>query len=334
MRPAKVRKTGVLLVNLGTPEAPTSSAVRRYLKEFLSDSRVVEIPRFIWWLALNLLILPFRSVKSARAYRSIWTEKGSPLAVYSMDLGVALQEYLSRELGADSRPEVSVAMRYGQPALAAQLETLRHSGVERILVLPLYPQYSATTTASVCDAAFAALRTWRHIPEIHLISDYHDDSGYIGAVAGSIGQFWKANGHGDRLLFSFHGLPERSRSQGDPYYDQCQRSAELIAHKLDLEPSRWQVVFQSRFGRAEWLKPYCIDVLRNLPGQGIGEVDVVCPGFAVDCLETLEEVAMTNREVFLGAGGTRYRYIPALNSSPLHVAMLSDLIRRTLGFSA
>lgn len=327
------RKTAVLLVNLGTPGAPTPGAVRRYLSEFLSDPRVVEIPRPVWWLILHAFILPFRSKKSAHAYQSIWSEQGSPLMVHTVDLGHALQEQLGRETGPDA-PRVAVAMRYGQPSIRTQLDALRTQSVGRILIVPLYPQYAAATTASIFDAVCATLKTWRHIPEIQMISDYHAESCYLDAVSRSIRQFWKSEGRGSKLLFSFHGLPERSRTLGDPYYDQCQASARGIADRLELAVDQWQVVFQSRFGPAEWLKPYCVDTLKELPSSGCTDVDIVCPGFAADCLETLEEIAITNRDVFLQAGGRQYRYIPALNSGPLHVTMFSSLLSRALGLPA
>lgn len=325
------RKTAVVLVNLGTPEAPTPTAVRRYLREFLSDPRVVEIPRIVWWFILNLFILPFRSRRSAHAYQSIWSEQGSPLMVHTVDLAHTLQEQLRRDATGAHAPMVVVAMRYGQPSIRSRLKSLRAQGVSRILVVPLYPQYAAATTASIFDAVFDELKTWRHLPELRLLSDYHDDPTYLDSVATSIKQFWKSEGRGSKLLFSFHGLPERSRALGDPYHDQCQASARGIAARLQLQPEQWQVVFQSRFGPADWLKPYCVDTLAALPAIGCTEVDVVCPGFAADCLETLEEIAITNRDVFLQAGGRQYRYIPALNSSPLHVSMLSSLVTRALG---
>jgi ferrochelatase len=323
-------KTAVVLVNLGTPDAPTPAAVRRYLGEFLADPRVVEIPRPVWWLILHALILPLRSKKSAHAYQSIWSEQGSPLMVHTVDLGHALQEQLNRDTGSDALT-VAIAMRYGRPSIRAQLEALRMQKVGRILIVPLYPQYAAATTASIFDAVCATLKTWRHIPDIQMISDYHADPSYLDAVARSIRQFWRSEERGSKLLLSFHGLPERSRTLGDPYYDQCQASARGIAERLELTADQWQVVFQSRFGPAEWLKPYCVDTLKELPSTGCTDVDIVCPGFAADCLETLEEIAITNRDVFLQAGGRRYRYIPALNSSPLHVSMLSALVSRALG---
>lgn len=318
------RPWAVLLVNLGTPEAPTPAAVRRYLREFLWDPRVVEIPRPIWWPILHGVILRLRPRKSARAYKAIWTEEGSPLLVFSRGLAEALKAELRGRFGREV--PVEIAMRYGRPDIAGRLAELQARGIERFLILPLYPQYSASSTGAVFDAVAAALTRTRHVPEIRFLSDYHDHPAYITAVANSIKNFWRKNGRGDVLLMSFHGLPERSRKLGDPYYEQCQVSARLIAERLQLEEGAHQVVFQSRFGPARWLQPYCIDVLRQLPQRGIRRVDVVCPGFAVDCLETLEEIGMANREVFLQAGGTDYRLIPALNASPGHARALAEII--------
>jgi ferrochelatase len=322
-------KAGVLLVNLGTPEAPTASALRRYLAEFLWDPRVVEIPRPIWWFILHLFVLRVRPRKSAKAYRTIWTDKGSPLLVLTEELGEAVRVALGTS--GQGGVMVEIGMRYGRPSIAAQLEKLQAAGVDRILIVPLYPQYAAATTASTFDAVGKALQNWRHVPELRFISDYHDDGGYVGAVSASIEQFWKAHGKASLLLFSFHGLPERCRLAGDPYAEQCLHSARLIADQLGLEQGSWRVVFQSRFGPAEWIKPYCVDVLKDLPGEGVREVDVVCPGFAVDCLETLEEIAIANRQVFLAAGGERYRYIPALNGTAEHARAIGNLIVRKLG---
>jgi ferrochelatase len=322
-------KWGVLLVNLGTPEAPTTAAVRRYLGEFLWDSRVVEIPRPIWWLILHGVILRVRPRKSAHAYQSIWTEHGSPLMVLTKALGAAVHAELSGR--ADCDAVVDIAMRYGQPSVAKQMEALRAQGVERFLILPLYPQYAASSSGSVFDAVAAALTRWRHVPEVHFVSDYHRHPAYIATVADSIEAFWREQGRSGFLMMSFHGLPERCRELGDPYYDQCQTSARLIAERLGLADGAWMVVFQSRFGRAKWLQPYCIDTLKDLPGRGVREVDVVCPGFAVDCLETLEEIGIANKEAFMEAGGSRYRLIPCLNDSPAHARALADLIAERAG---
>ncbi|MDD2767104.1 MAG: ferrochelatase [Methylococcus sp.] len=319
-------RVGVLLVNLGTPDAPTPKAVRRYLREFLSDPRVVEIPRALWWLILNLIVLRVRPKKSARAYRSIWTERGSPLLMLTQDLRDAL--------ASDTRfAAVEAAMRYGTPSIRSKLEVLK-TQADTLVVLPLYPQYSAATTGSVFDAVCGAVKPWRYIPSLHFISDYYRAPAYLEAVAASIRSFWQDHGRPERLLFSFHGLPQRCTDLGDPYASQCKDTARKIAGLLELSDGEWLLAYQSRFGRAEWLKPYCIDSLRELPAQGIRQVDVVCPGFAVDCLETLEEIAIANREEFLKAGGERYRYIPALNANPAHADVLVSLLEPYLPRSA
>lgn len=323
---------GVLLVNLGTPDAPTPSALRRYLAEFLWDPRVVEIPRPIWWLILHGVILRVRPRKSARAYQAIWTEKGSPLLVLTEELAAALRGQMSA-LGHDE-VVLEIGMRYGRPSLQTQLEKLKATGVRNLLVVPLYPQYAAATTASILDEVSRVLRHWRYIPGLTFVSDYHDNPDYIEAVGSSVSAFWNHHGKASLLLFSFHGLPERCRLLGDPYYEQCLRSASLVANRLGLDQHAWKVVFQSRFGPAQWIKPYCVDVLKALPGEGIRDVDVVCPGFAVDCLETLEEIAIANKDVFLSAGGERYRYIPALNSRDDHVRALGRLILSRSGVVA
>jgi ferrochelatase len=320
----KSRRWGVLLVNLGTPEAPTPPAVRRYLREFLWDPRVVEIPRPLWWVILHGVILWTRPSKSARAYRAIWTDKGSPLLVFSMNLARAVRSEVAARTGRETI--VEVAMRYGKPTIREKLEELKSAGADKLLILPLYPQYSSPSTGTVFDAVASALKGWRYIPEIGFVNEYHDHPGYIRAVAKRIDDFWRDSGRAEFLLFSFHGLPERSRVLGDPYHDQCHATAQLIADELNLPKEAWQLVFQSRFGPGRWLHPYCIDVLNELPQQGIRDVDVVCPGFAVDCLETLEEIGMANKEVFKKAGGARYRLIPALNDSPEHARFLADLI--------
>ena len=310
--------TGILLVNLGTPAAPTAAAVRRYLAEFLGDPRVVPLPRPLWLPLLHGVIAPLRAPRVARSYRSIWTAEGSPLAVHCRKLARSLARALDLP--------VAVAMRYGDPGVAEGIDALLEQGVEAVFLLPLYPQYSQATTASVFDRFVALLGERSCQPSFCFRSDYHAEPAYVEAVAARIRDFWQTHGRPQKLLMSFHGLPEKSRRQGDPYYDQCCTSAALIARALELRASEWQLVFQSRFGPARWLGPYCVEVLRQLPAQGIREVDVVCPGFAVDCLETLEEIARTNQAVFLEAGGERYRYIPALNDSPYHVEMLRALI--------
>jgi ferrochelatase len=319
------RKTGVLLANLGSPTAPTIPAVRQFLKDFLWDPRVVNIPRLIWWLILHCFVLPFRPARSAKAYQKIWSDKGSPLTY--------LTRQLSEKLAGKLSPKdisVSYSMRYGEPSIANQLQQFKQEGVDNILILPLYPQYSSTTTASVYDDVVKELNQWRRLPSFQFISDYHQDEAYISAIAESVKAAWQAHGKNELLLMSFHGLPELLTKLGDPYYYQCQKTAALIAEKLGLTEKQWLLVFQSRFGKAEWLKPYCAETLQNLPGQGIKTVDVLCPGFAVDCLETLEEMAMENKSIFMAAGGTDYRYIPALNDSEAHVNVIANLLEAQL----
>ncbi len=320
--------TGILLVNLGTPDAPTTGAVRRYLKEFLWDPRVVEVPRALWWLILNGVILNIRPRRSAKAYESVWTNEGSPLLAISRRQTQALDRVLQKQFPGTVR--LALGMRYGKPSIRAGLEALRREGARRLLVLPLYPQYSATTTGSVFDAVADALKTWRWVPELRIINHYHDDPAHIAALAACIRRHWESEGRGQLLLFSFHGIPKRYFLNGDPYYCHCQKTARLTAEALGLEEGEWRVTFQSRVGREEWLQPYTDKTMKALPGEGITALDVVCPGFAADCLETLEEIAVENREYFLGAGGERYRYIPALNDDPAHIDALLGLILRHL----
>ncbi|MGZ4957715.1 MAG: ferrochelatase [Methylomonas sp.] len=316
-----IQKTGILLVNLGSPSSTKTGDVRRFLREFLGDPRVVNLPRPVWWLILNAFILPFRPRKSAHAYKAIWTDQGSPLVVFTQRLTKKLAAKI-----ANQNVLVDCAMRYGKPALREKLQAFKQQGVDEILILPLYPQYSSTTTASIFDVVAEEFVGWRHMPALRFTSDYHQNPAYIAAVAGSIRDHWQTHGQAEVLLMSFHGLPAKLTEWGDPYFHQCQATARLIANQLGLNDSQWQLVFQSRFGKAEWLKPYCIEVLRELPKQGIMRIDVVCPGFPADCLETLEEIALTNREIFLEAGGKDYRYIPALNDSDAHVEMLADFL--------
>jgi ferrochelatase len=319
---------GVLLVNLGTPETPDRPAVRRYLKEFLWDPRVVEVPRPIWWVLLNAVILNTRPGRSAKAYAKIWTEQGSPLLVVSGAQRDALARSLEKRLGWPI--PVVLAMRYGQPSIAKGLAALRDQGVRQVLVLPLYPQYSATTTASVFDAVTDELRRWRWIPELRFINHYHDDPAYIAALADSVRKHRAQHGDAERLLMSFHGIPEEYFHAGDPYHCECHKTARLLAESLGLTTEQWQVSFQSRLGPKQWLNPYTDHTLEELASSGVKSVQVICPGFSADCLETLEEIAMENRETFLDAGGERYEYIPCLNTDEAHIEMLSALTERHL----
>ena len=314
-------RTALLLVNLGTPDAPTASAVRRYLAEFLHDYRVVELSRWLWCPILHGVILPFRSPRVARKYRSIWSGDGSPLFAYSQALADALQGQLPEF-------EVRLAMRYGNPGIPRVLRELHDAGLQRLLVLPLYPQYAASTTASAHDAVTAELATWRRMPELRLINDYHVDDAWLDALAASVENHWDLHGRGERLLVSFHGIPQRLVAAGDPYQAHCEAGARALASRLQLDESQWLVTYQSRFGREPWLQPYTDRTLEALAREGVRVLDMVCPGFAVDCLETLEENAIGNAELFCHAGGSELRYIPALNASPGHVAALSTLVRR------
>jgi ferrochelatase len=315
---------GVLLVNLGTPDSPTAPAVRRYLRQFLWDPRVVEYPRVLWWLVLNGIILLLRPARSARAYRQIWTERGSPLLFHSQDLADGVQAALS------GRARVQLAMTYGRPSIETGLDALHVAGVRKVVVLPLYPQYSGTTTAAVFDAVAKALGKQRWIPELRFINQYHDAVDFVAAHVENIQREWQQQGRGEHLLFSFHGVPRSTLQNGDPYHCQCLKTARLIAESLSLEESQWSVAFQSRVGREEWLQPYTEDILGKLAAAAISRVDVVCPGFAVDCLETLEEIVLRYAKLFVGAGGKVLHYIPALNARPQHVAVLTGLIERNI----
>lgn len=315
---------GILVTNLGTPEEPTVSSVRRYLAEFLSDPRVVEIWRPLWWLILHGYILRTRPYQSVKLYEKIWTEAGSPLRVTLDEQAEELQARLQQRFS--GRVHVIAAMRYGTPSIAEGLAQLQTLQVRRLLLFPLFPQYSATTTATTFDAVAAVLKQWRWQPEFRVINHYADHEGYINAVAQSIKNYWEQQGQTDKLIFSFHGLPKVFLERGDPYHCYCQKTARLIAEVLQLPQDRWLVSFQSRLGRAEWLKPYTIDLMRKLPTQGIKKITVVCPGFSADCLETLEEIDQLNREVFLQSGGETFQYVPALNASHEHIDVLVDLI--------
>jgi ferrochelatase len=320
-------RTGVLLVNLGTPDAPTASALRRYLAEFLGDPRVVEIPRPLWLLILHGIILRVRPAKSAAKYATIWTDQGSPLKVWTEKQATLLAGYL----GQRGHPVlVKPAMRYGAPSVATQLDALKAEGATRILVLPLYPQYSATTTASVFDAVYAWAGRVRRLPELRFVNHYHDDEGYIGALARRIEDHWQTHGRPDKLVLSFHGVPERTLQLGDPYHCECHKTARLLAERLGLKPGQVLTTFQSRFGKAKWLEPYTEPTLVALAQQGVGRVDVACPGFTSDCLETLEEIAQEARHAFLAAGGAHFEYIACLNDQHEGMAALAALALRHL----
>lgn len=320
----KNESTGILVVNLGTPDQPETGSVRRYLGEFLSDPRVVEIPRIVWLALLYGVILRRRAPVSAKAYQSIWLPEGSPLMVYSRHISDAISLAVKRRYKGPVK--VELAMRYGKPSISEGLDKLRQRGVRRLLVLSLYPQYSATTTATVFDQVSKVLRGWRWIPEMRFINQYHDDSGYIKALANSVENHWQKEGRDGFLLMSFHGLPQRNLQQGDPYFCQCHKTARLLANQLNLADDQWKISFQSRFGKAQWVKPYTDKTLEELAIKGQQRIDVICPGFPADCLETLEEMNVENRATFLAAGGEEYHYIPALNQNKDHIDALMGVI--------
>lgn len=319
---------GILLVNLGTPDSPEPRDVKRYLKEFLWDPRVVEGSRVAWWLILNGIILNTRPKKSAAAYRKIWTENGSPLLAITRQQAALLQESTGDAF------KIEVAMRYGKPSIANGLRNLQQAGCSRILVFPLYPQYSATTTGSIFDAVTSELQQWRHVPELRLVNQYFDNPAYIEALASSTRKHWEQHGQGDKLVVSFHGIPQDYADAGDPYPQQCSTTAVLLAQELGLSEDQWIQTYQSRLGKKAWLQPYTDKTLEQLAAEGVEKVQVICPGFATDCLETLEEIAMENRDTFIAAGGREYEYIPCLNDNPEHIEMLAGLVfRYTHGWS-
>ena len=315
--------TGVLMVNLGTPDAPTPGAVRRYLRQFLSDPRVVELPRLLWLPILYLFVLTFRPAKTAKKYAKVWLKDGSPLRVYHERQAQLLRGYLGQKM--KRLVPVAAAMRYGKPSVADAMAELREKGVRRMIVIPMYPQYAASTTESVRDAVDKALRKWRPEPQVEFLKDFHDHPAFAKAVAKNVGEYWFKHGRPDRLLMSFHGLPQRAIDKGDPYQAQCLISARMIATELGWNDARTQVTFQSRFGAAKWIGPATDTTLAALGKEGVGRVDVICPGFAVDCLETLEEIAMEGRETFLEAGGKDFHYIPTTNDTPAWMTALSIL---------
>jgi protoporphyrin/coproporphyrin ferrochelatase len=318
-------KTAVLLCNLGTPDEPTPAAVRRYLTQFLSDPRVVEIPRLLWWPILHGVILRVRPARSARKYASIWTLEGSPLKVWTEKQALLLRGYL----GQRGQPVlVRHAMRYGQPSIASALDALKAEGADRVLVLPLYPQYAASTTASVGDDVGAWMKNVRNVPELRFVKHYHDDPAYIGALARRVNDHWMMYGRPDKLVLSFHGVPRRTLELGDPYHCECLKTGRLLGERLKLRDDAMVVTFQSRFGKAEWLKPYTEPTLIALAQKGVGRVDVMCPGFAADCLETLEEIDQEARAAFLGAGGKEFTYVPCLNDQHEGIAALAGIAIR------
>ena len=324
------RKTGVLLTNLGSPDAPDAGAVRRYLKQFLSDTRVVEIPRLLWWPILNGVILNVRPGKSAAKYQTIWTPEGSPLKVHTERQVKLLRGFLHQR--GVTGVEVIGAMRYGNPAIPAALDELVAKGCDRILVLPLYPQYAASTTASTFDAVADWSADVRNLPGLNFVRNFHDHPGYIAALEASVREHWvREIGPPDVLVMSFHGLPGRTLELGDPYHCECLKTGRLLAEALGLEPEQYRVTFQSRFGKAEWLQPYTASTLIELGRAKTGRVDVMCPGFVSDCLETLEEIGMEVREDFLTAGGGRFTYIPCLNERDDWINALTDIVQANLG---
>ena len=318
----------IVLVNLGTPDEPSRKAVRRYLKQFLSDPRVVEIPSKVWWFILNFFILPFRSGKSAAKYRTIWTREGSPLKVHTARQAALLGKQLAER--EHENVKVVMAMRYGSPSLPEVLDQLKAEHVERIVVLPAYPQYSGTTTASVWDAVYAYFGKIRNVPELRLVKHYHDHEGYIEALRERVESYWETHGRGQKLVMSFHGIPKRTLMLGDPYFCECHKTARLLAVALGMGADEYIVTFQSRFGKAEWLQPYTAPTVQELARQGLERIDVICPGFTSDCLETLEEINMEVRHDFEAAGGKEFHYIPCLNDSPAWITGLAEIAEQHL----
>jgi|SRR5690554_972708 len=321
-------KVGVLLLNLGTPDAPTTSALRRYLGEFLADPRVVEVPRLLWRIILHGVILRIRPARSAKAYQTVWTDEGSPLLFHTKNQAAGVTKALKQGWGDDI--EVTFAMRYGNPAVSEGIEALMQKGVRKLLVLPLYPQYSGSTSASTFDAVAKNFMQRRWLPDFRFISHYHDNPGYIKAVAQSIREYQQQHGTSDKLIFSYHGVPKSYLLKGDPYHCECYKTTRLVAMELGLEKDAYMTTFQSRFGREEWLQPYTDKTLQGLPEQGVKSLQVVCPGFAADCLETIEEINIENRGYFMAAGGERFDYIPCLNASDIHIQALTQLIEENL----
>ena len=321
-------KTGVLLMNLGSPDAPTKPAIRRYLAQFLADPRVVELPRALWLPILYLFIVPLRPKRLAHAYGSIWMDEGSPLTVYSKRQAAKLKTALATQYGQDV--PVALAMTYGNPSVEAAIAELEQQGVRRLVVLPLYPQYSGSTTAACYDAVFAEVQKRRWMPELRTVGSYHDHPSHIAALANSVRRHWEARGRGEHLLMSFHGVPQHYVTKGDPYYCQCQKTGRLLAEALELPADGYSISFQSRFGKAPWAQPYTDATVRALATRGVRKLDVMCPGFAADCLETLEEISIGVAEDFIAHGGAEFRYIPALNDHDEHIEMIAGMLEAQL----
>lgn len=319
---------GVLVVNLGTPTAPETGAVRRYLAEFLSDPRIIELPRWLWNILLHGIILRIRPSRSAKAYREVWSEEtGSPLLSISRQQTQALRAELQTRFG-KQHVHVALGMRYGEPSIDSAISELEAANVRRMIVLPMYPQYSGTTTASVFDAVTSRLQKTRWIPELRFINQFCDHKAFVVALANSVRESWDEHGRGDLLVTSYHGIPKRYLTNGDPYHCLCHKTSRLLGEELQIAPDKIRVVFQSRVGREEWLRPYCDETMKNLPGEGIKSIDVLCPAFSADCLETIEEISGENREYFEEHGGERFQYIPCLNDRKDHIHFLGDLIER------
>lgn len=319
------RKIGVLLTNTGTPDSPTTSAVRRYLREFLSDIRIVKIPRIIWLPILYLLILTFRPRRSAALYQKIWTPDGSPMRTIMQ----RLCNKLKNKINTNSHSfQIAIGMNYGNPSIHDALEKLRAENINELIVLPLYPQYSNTTTASTFDRVYHALHEWPSLPAITMLRDYAAHPEYISALAHSVKEFWRVHGQAEHLLISFHGLPQRFADAGDPYPQRCEQTANMLAAALNLSSNQWTLCYQSQFGYDKWLQPSTQTLISELPSKNIKDIDVICPGFAIDCLETLEEIAERGKEDFIAAGGNDLRLIPALNDSDEQVCLLNNLVQQ------
>lgn len=316
-------KVGVLLANLGTPKRPVCPGLRDYLSEFLQDPRVIELPRFFRWLLVKGIIINFRAHKSARTYREIWTEQGSPLLLNSQALASKTAELLGDDF------DVVCGMRYGEPSIEQKLKEMQQRGVREVVVIPLYPQYSGSTNGSTFDAVAKTYSKFRWVPKLKFVDSYYQQPSYIKAVADSVRRHWQEHQRGQKLIMSFHGVPKKYIDKGDPYQAQCQQSAQAIADELGLQEHEWMLVFQSRFGAEEWLQPYCDKTLESLPHQGIDNIDIICPGFSADCLETLEEIDQENREIFLEAGGKTYQYIACLNGHQDHAQLMADIVHQS-----